>query len=218
MTGWDGKRSSGRRLFSIYNSLLEEYGPQGWWPTIQSNSITYHPGDYSFPKTESQRFEIVAGALLTQNTSWKNAEKALLNLHSSGNLSPEGILSLSARELESLIRPSGYFRQKSERLRLLSKACLKADGGMDTEFLREHFLSVKGVGPETADSILLYAFRRPVFVIDAYTRRFCSSFRLFHGHTYKSYKGFFESRLPPRHGLFNEFHALIVEWGKRHPR
>lgn len=209
-----GERSSGKRLLAIYNSLLGKYGPQGWWPTIQSNLITYHRGDYSFPKTEAQRFEICAGAILTQNTSWKNVEKALLSLHSSGNLSAEKIISLSLPKLEALIRSSGYFRQKAKRLKLLCRAYLDADVDTDTESLREHFLSVKGVGPETVDSILLYAFRRPVFVVDAYTQRFCSSFRLFHGHNYISYKEFFESCLPRSHSLFNEFHALIVKWGK----
>lgn len=177
--------------------------------------MAYHPGDYSCPKTGAQRFEIVAGALLTQNTSWKNAEKALLNLHSSRKLSPEAIISAPIPELESLIRPAGYFRQKAGRLKLLSEAYLKADGDMGTESLRAHFLSVKGVGPETADSILLYAYCRPSFVVDAYTRRFCASLRLFHGKDYDDCRNFFQGNLPQEHGLFNEFHALIVEWGKR---
>ncbi|MEW5996669.1 MAG: endonuclease III domain-containing protein [Candidatus Micrarchaeota archaeon] len=219
----------------LYRKLLSEFGPQGWWPTIQSpvsslrspvlgkphtapgSQLIYHPGDYSFPKTEQQRFGIVAGALLTQNTSWKNAEKALLNLHSAGKLSPGKIISLPLPELETLIRPSGYFRQKAERLKSLSEAYLEADGDADTETLREHFLSVGGVGPETADSILLYAYKRPVFVVDAYTRRICSSLRLFHGKGYEDYRLFFESSLPRKHEIFNEFHALIVEWGKRNP-
>jgi len=215
-----GKRNSGR-LFSTYESLLSEFGPQGWWPTISSQpsvpGFAYHPGDYSFPRTEEERFEITAGALLTQNTSWKNAEKALLNLHNSGNLSPEKILSLPLLELETLIRPSGYFRQKARRLKTLSEAYLKADEDAETEVLREYFLSINGVGPETADSILLYAYRRPVFVIDAYTRRMCASLGLFHGRDYEESRSFFEAGLPRDYRIFNEFHALIVEWGKRNP-
>jgi len=180
--------------------------------------MLYHPGDYSFPRTEEQRFEIIAGALLTQNTNWKNVEKALLNLHGSGNLSPERILSLPLPELETLIRPAGYFRQKARRLKALSEAYLEADGDRETEELRDYFLSINGVGPETADSILLYAYNRPSFVIDAYTRRMCSSLGLFSGKDYEEYRSFFQSSLPPEPELFNEFHALIVEWGKRNLR
>jgi len=237
LTTLTGARSSGKRLYGTFESLLSEFGPQGWWPVVGINvsaettsrnlrvsaaqhpaaGLIYHPGDYSYPKTGAQRFEIVAGALLTQNTSWKNTEKALLNLHSAGKLSPEAIISAPIPELEALIRSAGYFRQKACRLKLLSEAYLKADGDMDTESLRSHFLSVKGVGPETADSILLYAFNRPSFVVDAYTRRFCASLMLFQGKDYGDYRNFFQSNLPQEHELFNEFHALIVEWGKRHP-
>jgi endonuclease-3 related protein len=255
-----GARSSGKKLCGIYESLLSEFGPQGWWPVVgirhpylcgdnQQKSaslrrrlaksswtsppagfrcptasiqhpapgLIYHPGDYSYPKTEAQRFEIAVGALLTQNTNWNNAGKAILNLHSSRKLSPEAIISAPIPELEALIRPSGYFRQKAERLKLLSRAYLDADEKADTESLRSHFLSVKGVGPETADSILLYAFKRPAFVIDTYTRRFCNSLGLFQGKDYGDYRKFFQSNLPPEPELYNEFHALIVEWGKRNP-
>ena len=221
MTKSAGKRNSGR-LCSLFESLLSEFGPQGWWPVISSRftvpRLVYHPGDYSYPKTEEERFQIVAGALLTQNTSWKNVEKALLNLHSARNLSPEKVLSLPLSELETLIRPAGYFRQKARRLRLLSEACLKADEDKETDELRQYFLSINGVGPETADSILLYAYGRPSFVIDAYTRRMCSSMNLFQGKSYGDYRNFFQSNLPPEPKLFNEFHALIVEWGKRNQK
>lgn len=232
MTKPTGAGSSGKRLLKEYKSLLSGYGPQGWWPVVSSEfsvpscrnketgdrKLVYHPGDYSYPKSESQRFEITAGALLAQSTNWKNAEKALLNLHSEDKLNPDSILRLPLPKLESLIRPAGYFRQKARRLKLLSEAYLKAEPGADTESLRARFLSVKGVGPETADSILLYAFSRPVFVIDAYTRRFCSASRLFSGRDYEEYRRFFEENLSPDPSLFNEFHALIVEWGKRNSR
>ena len=218
MTRSVGERNSRKRLYAIYESLLSEFGPQGWWPTIADGEMKYHPEDYFFPRTEEERFQIIAGALLTQNTGWKNAEKALLSLNSAQKLSPEKILSLPLSELESLIRPAGYFRQKARRLKSLSKAYLKADEDKDTEELRGHFLSINGVGPETADSILLYAYSRPVFVIDAYTRRMCSSLKLFSGKDYEEYRSFFQSNLPPEPELFNEFHALIVEWGKRNPK
>lgn len=180
--------------------------------------MKYHPGDYSIPRTEGERFQIVAGALLTQNTSWKNAGKALLNLHSARKLSPEKILSLPLPELETLIRPAGYFRQKAGRLKTLSGAYLNAGASTTTEELRKYFLSADGVGPETADSILLYAYGRPSFVIDAYTRRMCATLSLFHGKSYDDYRNFFQSNLPPDTELFNEFHALIVEWGKRNQK
>ena len=217
MTRPTGKRNSGKP-YSLFESLLSEFGPQGWWPTIADGEMRYHPEDYSFPRTEEERFEIIAGALLTQNTSWKNAEKALLNLHSARKLSPEKILALPLSELETLIRPAGYFRQKARRLKLLSGAYLKADGDKETEELRDYFLSINGVGPETADSILLYAYNRPSFVIDAYTRRMCTALNLFQGKSYGDYRNFFQSNLPQEPKLFNEFHALIVEWGKRNPK
>ncbi len=179
--------------------------------------MRYHPRDYSYPHTEDERFEIIAGALLTQNTGWQNAEKALLNLHSARRLSPEKILSLPLSELECLVRPAGYFRQKAARLKGLSEAYLEADGDAGTGNLRAHYLSVNGVGPETADSILLYAYGRPSFVIDAYTRRMCSALNLFQGKSYDDYRNFFQANLRPEPELFNEFHALIVEWGKRNP-
>jgi len=180
---------------ALYRTLLAEYGPQHWWPA------------------ESQ-FEVVAGALLTQNTNWRNVEKAIANLKSAGKLSPEAILETPLAELETLIRPCGFFRQKAVRLRLLTEkfAEIKKRGSAPS---REELLSVKGVGKETADSILLYAFGLPYFVIDSYTRRFCAHHRLFEGKDYDDFRSFFESSLPHDVRLYKEYHALIVEWGKR---
>lgn len=186
------------KAYLLYRSLLREYGPQGWWPG------------------ETQ-YEIVVGALLTQNTNWKNVEKAIANLKAAGLLEPERLLETGNRELEALIRPSGFFRQKAVRLRALTKKYAEITDRASPPS-REELLEVNGVGKETADSILLYAFGLPHFVIDAYTRRFCSHNKLFEGKDYDDYKRFFESSLPRRVPVYREYHALIVEWGKRFSR
>lgn len=181
-------------LMRLYRGMLREYGGQHWWPA------------------ETQ-YEVVVGALLTQNTAWGNVEMALANLKKAGALSPEKIMRMRTARLESLIRPSGFYRQKAGRLKLLTKRYLEmaARGAPPS---REELLAVDGVGKETADSILLYAFGLPHFVIDAYTRRFCAHHRLFRGKEYDGYKRFFESSLPRSVPLYKEFHALIVRWGK----
>ncbi|MEW6748801.1 MAG: endonuclease III domain-containing protein [Candidatus Micrarchaeota archaeon] len=181
--------------YRLYRELLSEYGPQRWWPA-------------------DSRYEVVVGALLTQNTNWKNVEKAIANLKEAGLLSPEKLLETQNPELETLIRPSGFYRQKAERLKALTERYLELlERG--TEPTREDLLDVKGVGKETADSILLYAFDLPYFVIDAYTRRFCAHHQLFQGKEHDDYRQFFESSLPKDVSLYKEYHALIVEWGKR---
>jgi len=181
-------------VLSLYTRLLSEYGPQHWWPA-------------------DSQYEVVVGALLTQNTNWRNVEKAIANLKDAGVLSPEAILKTRNPELEALIRPSGFYRQKAERLKLLTAKYAEILG-RDSPPTREELLEVKGVGKETADSILLYAFGLPYFVIDAYTRRFCAHHRLFEGKEYDDYRSFFESSLPRSVPLYREYHALIVEWGK----
>ncbi len=147
------------QIQSYYEVLFRAWGPQHWWPA-------------------RSRFEVILGAFLTQNTAWRNVEKALANLRASRLLSAAGIRRASTAELERLIRPSGYFRQKARRLKLFVAYLDKYHGGslaklfsQPTEKLREELLSLNGVGPETADSILLYAGNHPVFVVDAYTRR-----------------------------------------------
>ncbi len=182
----------------LYATLLRRYGPQGWWPA------------------ESQ-YEIIVGALLTQNTNWKNVESAISNLKRAGRLEPEGLLCTGSGELEALIRPSGFYRQKAERLRALTRKYLEIAGRQKSgarAVSREELLAVKGVGKETADSILLYAYGKPIFVIDAYTRRFCKRHSLFEGKEYDEYREFFESSLPRSAKMFKEYHALIVRWGK----
>jgi endonuclease III related protein len=183
---------------ALYRSLLAEFGPQHWWPA----------------KTQ---YEVVAGALLTQNTNWANVEKAIENLRAAGILSPEAVLGTPVPKLEALIRPCGFFRQKAVRLRLLTWKFVEIQA-RGTPPTRDELLDVKGVGKETADSILLYAFGLPYFVIDAYTRRFCAHHRLFEGKGYDEYRSFFETSMPRDVQLYKEYHALIVAWGKRHSK
>jgi len=165
-------------------------------------------------------FEVMIGAVLTQNTSWGNVEKAISNLKNSDNLALEGILALSDGALAQLIRPSGYFNIKAKRLKNL---CLwiAENGGefklakLGTETLRSSLLQINGVGPETADDILLYAFERPVFVIDTYTRRLFANLGLIEGdEPYEELREIFEAELEADVILFNQYHALIVRHAK----
>ncbi len=186
---------------TVYQRLLEAYGAQNWWPADSA-------------------FEVMIGAVLTQNTAWGNVEKAISNLKRSDNLALEGILALSDGALAQLIRPSGYFNIKAKRLKNL---CLwiAENGGefklakLGTETLRSSLLLVNGVGPETADDILLYAFARPVFVIDTYTRRLFANLRLIEGgEPYEELREIFEAGLEADVVLFNQYHALIVRHAK----
>ena len=192
-------------LMRVYETLLEAFGPQHWWPAETPE-------------------EVVIGALLTQNTAWSNVEKALNNLRREKLLDFPALAGLEPETLEELIRPSGYFRQKSRRLQNLAKA-ITAAGGLDgldrkkTPELRDWLLKINGIGPETADSILLYAFNRPVFVIDAYTLRILKR----HGWLpesagYAEAQARFIRELPEDTALFNEYHALVVRTGKDYCR
>lgn len=186
-----------KKVFSLYKKLLHKFGHQYWWPA---------DSDY----------EVVVGAILTQNTNWKNVEKAITNLKAAKKLNEKSILKTENSELETLIRPSGFYKQKAERLKLATKKWmeLKQHDHLSVEKLRNELLSVKGIGRETADSIILYAFHKPIFVIDAYTRRFCKKHFNFESNNYDDYREFFEKSLPRDVHLFKEYHALIVEWGK----
>lgn len=186
-----------KRLMRLYDLLLQEYGYQKWWPA-------------------DSQYEIIVGALLTQNTNWKNVEKAIINLKNENMLDPRVILEAQNSKLETLIRPSGFYRQKTERLKLLTEKYLEIkDKTLDVKQMRAELLKVKGVGKETADSIILYGFGMPIFVIDSYTKRFCSYYELFQGKEYDEYREFFEKNLSKDVGLYKEYHALIVEWAKR---
>jgi len=198
------------------------YGPQGWWPllehrgsnpTLTGRLTGYHPGDYSFPRSEAQRFEICCGAILTQNTAWPNVEKALQSLAHQGLLVPREILAVDEERLQQTIRPSGYFRAKARKLRAFGEFCLRLSGRPPS---REQLLQVWGVGPETADSILLYAYARTEMVVDTYTQRVL----LHHGYqrrepSYAAAKAFCERNLPRSLHGYQEFHALMVEHAKR---
>ncbi|MBN1792607.1 endonuclease III domain-containing protein [Candidatus Woesearchaeota archaeon] len=213
-------------VLEYYGALLKRYGPQGWWPILdlhharkgvnptKSGSINgYHPGDFSYPRSEAQRFEICIGAILTQNTAWPNVEKALLNLKQLDCLDSGRLLALSEEILKGAIRPAGYFNQKARKLKVFAEFYASLKGRAPS---RGELLGLWGVGPETADSILLYAFRVPVFVVDAYTRRIFSGMGWFEKDAeYESIRSFFESSLDGDYKLFQEYHALIVEKGKR---
>jgi endonuclease-3 related protein len=190
-------------LIEIFQRLYKAYGPMDWWPG----------------KT---RFEVMVGAILTQNTSWRNVEKAIENLKARKVLHIGGIHQLKRSQLASLIRSSGYFRIKADRLRAFVNFLIENyDGELKkmmkegVETLRQKLLHVKGIGPETADSILLYGLKKPIFVVDAYTKRILSR----HGiisekSSYEEVQSLFMDRLPHDERLFNEFHALLVHLGK----
>jgi len=190
-------------IYKIYKILLDEYGKQGWWPV----------GGRYFPEKEN-KYEIILGAILTQNTAWKNVEKALWNLRKEGLIDPENIMKIDTNQLATLIKPSGYYNQKAKRLKEVTRSIiiyLKEN----TLPSREELLNIKGIGPETADSILLYAFHIPIFVVDAYTRRLLYRIGLCKTPcAYNKAQDIFMSNLPPDEKLFNEYHALIVKHGK----
>ena len=191
----------------IYYALLSHYGPRGWWPLFNEKTgrIEYHPGDYSFPKNDQQSFEIVIGAILTQNTSWKNVEKAMEELRKNNALSKANLEALSAEKIAMLIKSSGYHNQKAKKI----KEYLR----FNKETTRESLLQVWGIGPETADSILLYAHKQPVFLIDAYTKRIMERIGLLFT-SYSDLQNIFMDSLPKDYKIYNEFHALLVELGK----
>ena len=203
----DGNKGDGI-VTAIYAALYNRFGPQGWWPvTAGGETQARYSGG---PICDGQRFEVAAGAVLTQNTSWANASRAVGNLVRRGALDPESILSMDLTLLAELIRPSGYYNRKA--------AILKGLAGRfppRAEITRESLLAVSGIGPETADSIMLYAFGKPFFVVDAYTMRVFSRVGLIvPGERYENVRAFFEGNLPTDAGIFQEYHALIVKLAK----
>ncbi len=191
-------------MMDAFDRMLRHFGPRGWWPG-------------------ETPFEVMIGAILTQNTNWKNVERAIANLKSAGVLDPHAMLSLEPSILAELIRPAGYFRIKTGRLRSFLTYFVECyDGSVPRmaarplDELRPELLAVKGIGPETADSILLYALKKPVFVIDAYTKRILSRHGLCsEDDGYSELQEFFMDRLCSDIPLYNEYHALIVEVGKK---
>ncbi|WP_303721835.1 endonuclease III domain-containing protein [Malonomonas rubra] len=195
------------QLMTIYQRLFDHYGPRHWWPA-------------------ETPFEVAVGAMLTQNTNWSNVEKAINNLRAANALSCQAISHLPRKELETLIRPSGFFRQKAERLQLFCNylrvhyhSSLETLLQQPLKPLRKELLELKGIGPETADSIMLYAGEHPTFVVDAYTGRLFSRLGFLDGtEKYQQIRSFFMSQLDSHSKLYNEFHALIVIQCKEHCR
>lgn len=192
------------RLRQLYDRLYKAYGPQHWWPA-------------------DSPFEVMVGAVLTQNTAWSNVEKAIANLKAHHHLDAEAIAKATHTQLAHWLKPSGYFNIKAKRLQTFCRWYL-AQGGyaalnrLDTLTLRKALLEVNGIGPETADDIVLYAFHRPIFVIDAYTRRLLARLGLIAGdESYEELRAFCEkglARVDDQVKVFNEYHALIVMHAK----
>ncbi len=196
-------RKHKRILIEIYDTLYNAFGPQYWWPG-------------------ETPFEVIIGAILTQNTSWGNVEKAINNLKKNRVCSINSLYKMQNKQLAALIKPAGYFNIKAKRLKefmnfLVSnyRGSVKKMRTEDTQLLRNRLLSVNGIGPETADSILLYALEKPVFVIDAYTKRIMQRHKLVSDKTtYHELQTLFHENLPQDTRLFNEYHALFVKLGK----
>jgi len=195
----------------LYNKLFSLYGAQGWWPVkSEFEGRGYHPNKFGLPATKKGRFEVCLGAILTQNTSWLQVEKALDNLFAAKINTPEKILKTDSETIATLITPAGYRNQKTVYLKNIAHWFL--NGSVQ----RDELLKVKGVGRETADSILLYAFHLPTFVIDTYTKRALAAFGIFEGKTdYETLRKWFMDNLKPSVELFQEYHALFVEHGKK---
>jgi endonuclease-3 related protein len=201
-----------------YAQLLKKHRPQGWWPT---RKYGYNPANKTRKLDENEMLEICIGTILAQNTAWNNAEKALTALHTHDALSLKKLANLRREKLEKLIHSSGFFRQKAERLQLFARHVLEKHGSFSTMFkkklepLREELLSLTGIGPETADSMLLYAGRKPIFVVDKYTKSLCAKLGLCNEKiSYDELQQLFHEKLPRDHRVFNEMHALIVAEGK----
>lgn len=196
-------RPSHKILANIYHTLYSHFGPQHWWP-----------GDTAF--------EVAVGAILTQNTNWGNVEKAIANIKAIKSLNARALHNMSHVQLASLIRPAGYFNVKAKRLKAFLDFLIHDFRGsmqrmkkVETGSLRKRLLSVHGIGPETSDSILLYALDKPVFVIDAYTKRVMSRHGLVADSIdYHDLQAIFHKHLPLDVQLFNEYHALFVMAGK----
>ena len=195
------------KLTLMYKKLYASFGPQHWWPG-------------------ETPFEIAVGAILTQNTNWGNVEKAIVNLKDADVLKPAALHDMSHERLAALIRPAGYFNIKAKRLKnfigLLINEYHGSMSGMkqeDFNSVRKSLLSVNGIGLETADSIILYALEKPVFVIDAYTKRVLSRHNILdHDASYEEFQSLFQSKLKEDISLFSEYHALFVRLAKENCR
>ena len=192
-------------IFNLYQKLYSCFGPQYWWPAETA-------------------FEVMVGAILTQNTNWQNVEKAIDNLKNHKLLNPQALHRLPQARLTSLIRPAGYYNIKAKRLKHFLEFLFKTYNGSLKKMscrnlgdLRQQLLSVNGIGPETADSILLYALSKPIFVVDAYTKRILLRHKLIRRDTsYDEIQSLFMNNLKTNVKLFNEYHALLVKLGKEY--
>ena len=190
-------------LLKIYDRLYKHFGPRHWWPA-------------------DTPFEVIIGAILTQNTSWKNVEKAILSLKKRDLLTPGALRKIGLRQLGSAIKSAGFYNIKAERIKsfvnflfIRYNCSVKAMFSRPLPVLRKELLKIKGIGPETADSILLYAAGKPIFVIDAYTKRIFSRHKLIKKDVpYDRFQDLFMKNLPRKASLFNEYHALLVETAK----
>lgn len=208
------------RAEEIYSVLLHKYGKQGWWPIVSSKTGTSEYGTGA-PADDGDRFEIVIGAILTQNVAWKNVEKALASLKKKKILSPKKLHRTGNQVIAECIRPAGYYNQKAIKIKNFLDWFAAMDYSfeemkkMKTGVLRERLLEINGVGPETADSILLYAMERKIFVTDAYTKRIFSRLDLTSpDDSYDTVQKFFHDEFSGTVKKYNEFHALIVAHGK----
>jgi endonuclease III related protein len=204
----------------LYEILLSHFGNLNWWP----KDIDYHKKEGS-----DSRFEVIVGAILTQNAAWTNVEKALENLKSKKLLDIEKISKLDIKLLQKIVRPTGFFNQKAKRVKYISEY-LESNYSADLDIffnravnrIREELLKINGIGPETADSILLYAGNKPIFVVDAYTKRICKRLPIDVNPTYDNIQYYFQSDISNKYNkneilkIFNELHALIVNLGKNY--
>ena len=203
----------------IYEKLLSHFNPQHWWPVTKEGELApkYHK---NIELNDKQKLEICFGAILTQNTNWKNVEKAIVELNKSNLINIKKINKINIKKLALLIKSSGYHNQKAKKLKNFCEFLMKSYNGKlknlfnnDIQKLRKKLLSINGIGPETADSIILYAAKKPIFVIDAYTKRIMSRIG-YKEKTYDELQNLFMHNIPNNEKLFNEYHALLVELGK----
>lgn len=190
-------------LLDLYYKLLEVFGYQNWWPV-----------DYEYHKTHktNPKDEIIIGAILTQNTAWKNVEKALDNLKMHKSMSLKKIIEIDDTTLQKLVRPAGFFKRKSKILKDIANM-------LETKSVdRKTLLNINGIGKETADSILLYAYDKPFFVIDTYTKRILGRIYNIHLKEYDEYAEYIKSQIPKNIDIYKEFHALIVKLAKEYCR
>jgi endonuclease-3 related protein len=188
------------KLLQLYNKLFNCFGPQHWWPA-------------------KSKFEIIIGAILTQQTSWKQVEKAIENLRKAHLLNPMTLSVEKIKSIENCVKPAGFYKQKARRIKKFSKYLIKKYSTVN-KFLksvtRGELLELDGIGKETADSILLYAANKPTFIADAYTFRIINRVLGYNFKSYSELQKFFEDQIPRNVKLFNEFHALIIELGKNY--